>query len=66
VEILFEVKRLIELVIMPIKMLPFDNDYKKGQIDMANTIYRLVDIMQNGEGVAIAEALEMRNVKKEE
>jgi hypothetical protein len=57
-----EVKRLIELVIAPIKKLPFDNDYTKGQIDMAETIYRLVHIMQNGESTAIAEAMEMRSV----
>jgi len=65
-EILQEVKRLIEILIIPIKKLPFDNDYTRGQIDMAETIYRLVHIMQNGEAIDIAEKMETRNVKKEE
>lgn len=59
-DILAEIVRMIDLVVAPLKMLPFSNDYKKGQLDMADTIKRLVEIMQNKEGTAIAEAMEMR------
>ena len=47
-EILKQVKRVIELTVMPIKALPFQSDYSKGQIDMADTIFRLVDVMDMG------------------
>jgi len=46
--ILQEVQRMIKLVITPIKMLPLSSDYQQGQIDMANTISRLIDVMENG------------------
>ena len=45
-----EIKRMIDLLVAPIKMLPFNNDYKKGQIDMAETIIRLIEIMENKKG----------------
>jgi len=57
-DILQEVKRAIDLTIAPIKMLPFDNDYKAGQLDMADTIKRLIEVMENREGAKIAEALD--------
>ena len=44
-EILKQVKRMIELSVILIKALPFQTDYSKGQIDMADTIFRLVDVM---------------------
>lgn len=58
-----EVKRMIKMLVAPIKMLPFDNDYKKGQLDMADTITRLIEVMENKEGVAIAENMELRTVE---
>ena len=58
-DIISEIKRMIELLVAPIKMLPFDNDYKKGQLDMAETIIRLVEVMENKEGSKIAEALDV-------
>ena len=47
-DMLKQIKRVIELAIMPIKALPFQTNYSKGQIDMADTIFRLVDIMDTG------------------
>ena len=58
-----EVKRMIEMLVTPIKRLPFENDYKKGQLDMADTITRLIEIMENKEGIAIAEAMETRTAE---
>jgi len=58
-DILQEVKRMIKLLVAPIKMLPFENDYKKGQLDMADTITRLIEVMENKEGSKIAEALDV-------
>lgn len=41
-----EIKRMIDLVVTPIKMLPLDSDYKKGQLDMADTIMRLIEVVE--------------------
>jgi hypothetical protein len=57
-----QVIRMIELLVMPIKALPFENDYKKGQLDMADTITRLVKVAQNHEGTKNAEEFELREV----
>jgi len=57
-----EVKKMVELLVAPIKMLPFENDYKKGQLDMADTTIRLIEVMQNKEGVKISEEFELREV----
>ena len=59
-DILEDVKRAINALIYPLKMLPFDNDYKRGQIEMAETIKRLIEVMENEEGVKIAESLELK------
>ena len=53
-----DIKRLIKLAVMPQKQLPLASQYKDGQIDMADTITRLVEVMENGEGSKIAEALD--------
>ena len=51
-----EIIRMIELTIAPIRMLPIYSEFRDGQIDMADTIKRLVEIIENNEGMAIAEA----------
>jgi hypothetical protein len=53
-----EVKRLIELTANPLRFLPFENDYKKGQLDMADTIIKLVEVAETKIGDDIASALD--------
>ena len=61
-DILQEIKRMVEVTIAPIKLLPFENDYRQGQIDFAETIIRLIEVAQNLEGTKNAEAMELRTV----
>ena len=45
-----DIKRMIELLVAPIRMLPFTTDYKKGQLDIADTIIKLIEVMENKDG----------------
>jgi len=53
---LMEVKRMIAAPVAPLKLLSFETDYKKGQLDMAETIDRLIDVAMDTDMVARAKA----------